>query len=282
MQDSVSPEITELENAGVPTEGVKEPTEPRQQMYKVKIDGVETEVDLRTLTSEYQKGKGSEKRFQEAQRMRAQAEQFISALQTNPIDVLTNPNLGIDFRKVAEDYLYAQIQSEMMSPEERAQKEQVSELERYRAQEQQRVEQQREQRANQMRDKYANEYTEKFTSALQETGLPKTNWTVSRMANYMQQALQSGIDADVKDIAALVKEDYMTEQKELFSNLDGDKLIETFGEDMAKKIRQADLAKLKSASGPKSSGQPIPKPAQRDQRMDRADWIKSLKQTNGL
>jgi len=259
------------------------PEAPKPIMHKVKIGGVESEVTQEQLIAQYQKGVAAEKRFQEAAKIQKQTEQFIEALTADPVKVLSNPNLGINFREIAENYLYEQLQQEMMTPEQRQQREAMTELERYRAQEQQRIAQQREAKANQLRDRYANEYTEKFTGALQETGLPKTQWTVSRMANYMQQALQANIDPDVKDIAALVKEDYLQEQRELFSSLDGDSLIETLGEDLAKKFRMAEVAKLKrSSQNSQSTPVQAPQTQKKETRLDRADWIRQIKAQNGL
>lgn len=230
----------------------------QKKMYKVMIDGAESEVTEEQLLRDYQTAKASAKRFEEGNRLRGQAERFVEQLRADPLSILQHPSLGIDFPALAEQFMYEKIQNEMLSPEERQVRQERAELERYRASEAERVAREKEMRMNQLRDHYANDYTQKFTTALEQTGLPRTAWTVSRMASYVSQSLQSGYQPDLSEVAKLVHQDFVTEQKALFGSLDGSKLVELLGDDFAKKIRDAEIAKFKGTTAAAAPSQNIP------------------------
>ena len=62
----------------------------------------------------------------------------------------------------------------------------------------------------------------------------------------MHQSLKRGYDLSAGDVAELVKQDYINEQKALFGSLDGEMLLKLLGEDVANKIRKHDVSKIKN------------------------------------
>src|SRR5439155_16062490 len=72
---------------------------------KLKVDGREEELPEEEVVKWAQMGRAAQKRFQEASEKRKQAEDFIRMLKEDPISVLSNPAIGVDFRKLAEEYL---------------------------------------------------------------------------------------------------------------------------------------------------------------------------------
>jgi len=85
--------------------------------YKVKLDGKEVEVDEDELINSYQLRKVSDQRLQEGVKARRQAEAFLQMLKADPRKVLSDPRIGIDVKKMAEDIIYENLQQEMMTPE---------------------------------------------------------------------------------------------------------------------------------------------------------------------
>lgn len=227
-------------------------------IWKLKVDGKEVEVDpsdTAQLQRLAQMGLASQKKFQEAAQARQQAENFVKMLRENPLEVLKHPSLGLNFREIAEEYLYQQLQEEAIPPEERQARQEREELERYRWQEQELKAQKEREQAESLKEKYRQDYQQQFIDALEGSGLPKSDWTITRMATYMRQAIANGLtNVTPKDVAGLVKQDWITAQREMYGSLDGEKLIEALGADVAEKISKHRVSKLQQRTQASSPG----------------------------
>jgi len=91
---------------------------------------------------------------------------------------------------------------------------------------------------------YRDQYEKSFQTCLEASGLPKTPHTVKRLAFYMHEGVKRGLDLKPEDVVVFVKEEYLEEQKSLFSSLDGENLLKFLGEDLAKKIRKYDTGRV--------------------------------------
>lgn len=248
--DTVAPE-------GQVAEGEKqEENQPQPQAtkkkFKLKVDGqeIEEEIDLaddETIKRHLQMSKAAQKRMSEAAQTKRQAEQFINALRTNPLKILNDPNLGLDFKKIAEDYIYEQAMNDMLTPEQKQLKEYERRLKEHEDQQRTAKEQQEAQQLEELQQRYAEDYDKKITEALSTSGLPKTPKTVKRMAELMYKNLEFGFELEPKQLVEIVRQDYLTDIKELLMATDGDSLLKMLGDETANKLRKADLARLKSA-----------------------------------
>lgn len=227
-------------------EGEAKNTEPEFKPVKLKYGDEEIEVgSLDQLTKIAQKGLGAERKFQEAASIRKQAEKLVATLKDNPIEILRHPALRDKMIEAAQDLLFEHIQHEQMSAEERARLQEREELERYRRSEQERKAQEEQRQREEMKERYRQDYERQFIDALGEGGIPKSDWAVTRMAQYMRQAIKNGMsNITPKDVVHLVKRDWQQAQADLYGQLDGEKLIQMLGPDIAEKIRKADVAKL--------------------------------------
>lgn len=246
-----------------PKETEEEPKEPKEtkpepKVWKLKVDGQEIEFDASDEASVQrvvQKGLASDRKFQEAAKVRQQAENFVKMLKENPLEVLKHPSLGLNFRELAENFLYEQLQAESISPEERQLTSEKEELERYRRQEQESKQQQQTKQQEELKEQYRQDYQQKFIQALDTAGLPKSDWTITRMATLMREAITKGLtNITPQDVAHIVKQDWQAAQREMYGSLDGAKLVEILGKDVAEKIRMHDVSQFKS----KSSQPPAP------------------------
>lgn len=215
------------------------------RMFKVKVNGQDMEVSEDELISGYQTRKASDEKFREASMSKKQAEEFIHLLRTNPRKVLSNPDLGIDVRKFAEEFLVEQMEEEMMDPRDRELRDARKQLQEIEDEKKRVKDESEASQAAELREQYSQEYQTSIVDALQSSGLPKSEHTVKRMAYYMHQGLKRGMNLGAKDVVSLVKQDYIDEQKSLYSNLDGDMLLELLGSDVANKIRKHDISKVK-------------------------------------
>jgi hypothetical protein len=231
-----------------------EMTAAEKAKYKLKVNGKEQEYDIDTILRKAQLSEAAETKFQEAANSRKQTEQFLQMLKSDPMSVLTHPDLGLNFEELATNFLGDKIRRDMMDPVER----ELEELRQYkksqeetRQQQQQRQAKEAEEREfTQMRQQAAQEYDRKISEVLSKSQLPKTEYSVKRVAELLYTAGQKGYDLDVNTAVDMVKERYMSDIQALFGSLEGDGLLGLLGGDLAKKIRKHDIEKLKSKLNP--------------------------------
>ena len=246
---------------------------------KLKIDGKEEELPEEDVIRLAQLGKGAGKRFEEAAQIKKQAEQFINQLKSDPRSVLCNPALGIDAKKLAEEIVWERIQEESLTPEQRQAKALQRELEEYKKREKDAEAQRAQERQQALHEKYASDYDRRITAALQTANLPRTPSTVKRMAEYMFAGLQQGHEVSAEDVVPLVRKDYQEDLQALFGNTDEDTLLQIMGESIAKKIRTADLKRLKSTQGAlvKDEGEKTSRPkTPAPKKLKGVDWRAEL------
>lgn len=230
------------------------------EKYKIMVDGLEEEVDLPELKKRAQKASSADKKWQESAKIRRQSEDLIRLLKSDPLRVLSHPSLGHDVRKIAEDFLFQRIQEDAMTPEQKESADAKRKVKEYEEMIQAQKSEEEKKRADALRARYEDSYSRDIIETLKTSGLPQTPSTVKRMAYYMHQALIKGYELKAGDVVDLVKTDYETEIKELFGPLDAERLISLLGEDTAKKIRLADLSKLKRPGQTIKANEQAPSP----------------------
>lgn len=250
--------------------------------HKIKVDGKEYFLSTEEALTLAQKGYGADKRFNEAHKIKQSTEQFIHLLKTDPMSILLNPNIGIDFKRLAQDYLKKELDKEMLTPEQRELMEVKEKLKLAEEEKKSLSEKESKERENKLVQHYSAEYEKDIIGALQNSGLPKTRGTVKRMAYYMQKGLEQGVELKAVDVVDLVKSDYIQEHNELYGSTDGDTLLKLFGDPTIKKILEANLKKIKgesSAHVPTSSkpgeGEQKKIPAQ-SLKLEKDEWRKQL------
>lgn len=256
------------------------PVDPAKP-YKIKAYGKEVSVSLEELQKYAEKGMGADKKFNEAFRKNQQAEQFMRLLKENPRKVLSDPSIGVDVKKFAEEVLLEHINREQMTPEQRELYETKEKMKQY---EEEKKVLEKKQADAQMQElvNYHNTVIEKdITTALQSSGLPKTPQTVARMAYYMSKGLERGIEFKAADVTDLVRNDYVQMMNTFFSASDGDALIKLLGDMNVKKINET-LIKKMNPQLPAQQGPVTPvTPAQPKEKMSRDEWRAHMDQQFG-
>ena len=224
---------------------------PETKKFKVKINGAEQELDESEIVRLAQLGKSAYKKFEEAAAERKKVESFKNGLKSNFVDTLKKmaPELGLDpsqVRQMVEDYLVDQIKLEQMTPDQRKNYNIEQELKSLKEKEHYRNQEEEARQAMTLQERYSKEYDIKFTEALKGMNIPKTPFTVSRMATYMTQAIENGYDLDPLDAAKLVHEDYKNDIKSTFEGMSGEQILALIGDQSAQKIRQYDVSKIQN------------------------------------
>ena len=99
------------------------------EKHEVKWGDVVENLTVEELKAAYQTRRASDENFRKSSAIEKQAEALLDRLKTDPISILENPELGINFRELAEDYLYNKIQYEQMDEAERSNHDAREELE---------------------------------------------------------------------------------------------------------------------------------------------------------
>ncbi|CAB4199938.1 hypothetical protein UFOVP1351_16 [uncultured Caudovirales phage] len=266
----------------------QEAPKPRNvKKLKLKVDGqeLEEEIDLddeENLKRHLQMSKAAQKRMSEAAKAKRDNEELAKVFKGPVKDLFKYADaLGKtpqQLRQELEEYFAAQLEEEMLTPEQKKVRD-AEQIIREREEEKRRAKEQEEAAEKEHWQKhYAQEYDKKITEALSSSGLPKTPKTVHRMASLMSKNLEMGLDLEPKHLVDIVREEYLTEIKELFGASDGDTLLKMLGDDVANKIRKSDLARLKGAGIPqkKVASQPAEQPKPQ-RRMTTEEWLAEVR-----
>lgn len=252
QSEAPEPEVeADAEDQEQDQEKLKPEPKPEPRRYKVKVQGQEREVTEEELIQAYSASTAANEKFQEAAKMRKQATQFLQNLTEDPFQVLTDPRLGIkpeDLRAKFESWYHENfVEPELLSPEERKFRQQEKELQQYREQEKKREAEEKEQRIQALQQQYSQRYQKLIQDAVQQSGLPASEEVIMRIASYMKKAREAKMDpAEVMPlIVQNVKKDFETSVRNLYGSMNGEQLLAILGEDTAKKIREAEIQKLR-------------------------------------
>lgn len=235
-----------------------------KRRFKLKVNNQEEEWDEDKVLEWAQKGRASHKVFEDAAKARKEAEEKLAKIKDPRELRKILQEAGVDFRKVSEEYLFEQLEEDNLTPEQK----ELRELKRFK-EEQERLAQERAQQEEQARlqaaeEHYTQHYDNQIVKALEASALPRSPGVIRRVAQHMLTALESDIDLDPADAIEMVRADYATDIKSVLGGLNENDLLQLLGDDVAGKIRKADLARVKTApTQPRDqSGRFVPKAAE--------------------
>lgn len=250
QQSALSALEKEAAKAKSPSE--KKAIEKQIKKFKLKVDGVEEDFELdmnneEEIKKHLQMSKASSKRMSESAALRKSAEQFIELLKTNPRKVLSDPNIGVDLKNLAQEIINGELEQAAKSPEqialEKAQAELQEIKDRYKKDEDERKERDFKRLQSEQEEKIQTN----IESALASGGLPKSPYTVRKMAELMIMALENGKNLEPKDLVGMLRNQMNSDIKELFSASNDDVLEELLGKDNIGRLSKRRLAKVKTA-----------------------------------
>lgn len=235
-----------------PEEAIEEVIEDFEQIWKtkkgketLKVNGKAREIqDYNDLKRLAQLGLAANEKFQQASEKIKQAEAIVELLQTNPEKALEK--LGFDVRQMAEEYLKNELQREVLTEEQRKLLDMERKLAEYEAEKKQKEEEEKANRINELQRHYEAELSDKIIKAIETYKLPRSERTISRIAEKLYVALENGYEIDPLDIAPLVKQEIDEELRGMYGTLDVEAMLSILGEDNLKKIREHELKRVKA------------------------------------
>lgn len=238
--------------------GQVSPAEKRR--LKLKVDGKETEVDQDELERDYSKYKSADKAFKDAARTKKQLNDFMTNLKDNPTQGLRelSKRLGFDLTQVSNEVLRGHLEDEMMSPEEKARREEQAELKKYKDRDQEELTKkeqgEREERKAKRKTEIAGIIGEAMESAKY---LAKDESTIADMARFMIHCRENGIEFDAKDVARHIEQRTVSQFSAVVNSMPVGELLRHMPE-LVGKIREHYLSELKAKrGGVDTSPQPI-------------------------
>jgi hypothetical protein len=287
LQSESAPEVTTPESTEAPVEATAAPAE--QAAVEKKIEALEnkpklTKVEAKTLkqlrlkvdgqefledlpfeipntkeaieytTRQLQLARASQARMGETAQIKKEVQRFIEDFRKNPRKVMEDPSFGIDVKKFAAQILEEEINNSKKSPEQLEKEKlqsKIKELEEERKKEKEEL-QKRE--FEMLQTQAYEEYDRDITAAISESTLPKSSYTVKKVADYMLLGLQQGIDVKAKDVIPLVEEEIRKDLKEMFSVLPQDVVEALIGKETLGKFRKKNVAQAKQVAANPSKG----------------------------
>lgn len=251
---------------------------PVERKHRLKVNGAERELPETEVLSLARQRLAEGERWTEAHRMRTEAEAFRTKLGPDQgrkaFAALQEMGWTPDqIRTAQEDYLVEEVYAKEFGPDGQPLSAEAKELAALRAKEAQRAEEDKAraesaktERQNAAQKQYTESYAASFGQALEKLGLtgPAAAMAAKRMAGLEEGNLRgaaSGHPLKTPDeLAALEGKIFATEFQARVGALDGDALLDSLGEPLARKVVMAVLARGKRGGAPAGAAHGVGEP----------------------
>lgn len=246
------------------------------------------------------KSREADKRMQLAAKLKkdldmtnGQVNQLIEALRKDPWKVLSNPALGHDVRKLAEEYVWQMIQEQRMTPEQREAVLAKAELAEMKARQEEAKERQERHEMETLTAQRRAYWEKTIAETMEAEKLPKISYVVRRFTDYIKAASKQRTPADLPKIASVIREELVALQQQYLMpprfNGESDeqfeeRILTSAPNEFVKMIRKADIRRLRAKGAmPKPGPKPGSAPAsnQGPKKMSMSEWLNQRDQRLG-
>lgn len=223
---------------------------------KLKIDGKEvteslpfevSEEHADYLTKQLQLAKMSHKRASETSDLKKTFRAFIEDLRSNPKAILSDPAIGLDVKKFAQDLLNEEAEQAKKSPEQIELEKLQAELKLAKEEKEKLAKETMEKERTFMEQQEAERYDKSFTEALSSANLPKSPYVIKKMADYMLEAIKLGKKVEPSDIVPLVQEEIQQDLADMFRSAPDEAVERFIGKERLNGFRKKAVSKAKEA-----------------------------------
>ncbi len=225
--------------------------EKRIKKLKLKVDNkeFEEEIDLddeENLVRQLQMAKMGQKRAQEKAQLEKELQGFFNALQNDPLELLAK-EMGMDVNQVIQSYIDKQLENAQKTPEQLEKERLENELKALRDEQKKERESLKQKELERLQKQEAERYDMLMDKALSKSSLPKSEYVIKRMADYMLIGLEAGHDVTPDDVLPLVEQELNSDLQELFQSLPEERIEALLGEQVLNKLRKRRISKAKEA-----------------------------------
>lgn len=265
-------------------ERAPQPQQPTSaQKRRIKSEGKEYEIAEADMDRYLSMGVSAHQRWEEAAKMRKEAEAKFEAVKSKDPQklrkfLLENGYTGDEIRSMSENTLAEYLQNEMLTPEQKRIRELEAEKSQREAVEAEQRTQAEQQRAKQLEQKFTQQYDKEIPEAFAKMKLPADPYMIQQAAYVMQSAIRAGYnDFTWEDAAAYLRPGYIQQMKHAYKNMPDDLMDEVMEEELSKRLRERDLKKLKNPNQPnpvvRGSAPASPRVSAPDRRgITKDDW----------
>lgn len=242
------------------------PTPAEKRRMKLKVDGDEQERDeeevirlaqLRLAEGNRFDAHAKEKKaFEKEKREHAAA---LEAFKKDPAGFFRK--MGMDPREWAEGHVHESMQDDNLTAEQKELRDAKKKLQEIEAEKKSAEEKAQQERIEKLADAEAERLNTELPKLLAAANLPKSPRTLARVAELWLTNEEQGLDLPLESLVDLAREQYLSEVQAIFGSADGEQLLKLLGEQNAKKIRKADLARLRKGPGTTAAPAQTSKPA---------------------
>lgn len=226
-----------------------------KRKYSLKVNNKvrDLELDLSNdaeVQKYLQKALAADEKFQEAANVKKGFANLIEQIRTNPLAILTHPDIGVDIKALATQVLAQEMEDLEKSPEQKRIEELERKLREKEEFEKQLEEDRRQAEMARLEEEAVAELDMQISAALDKSELPKSPYVVKRIADTMYNAMRMGYtDVSVAQIMPYVEEQITSEFQALFDaapDQTAKKLMEKFvGKKNIDRVRKSSLTKPK-------------------------------------
>jgi hypothetical protein len=257
-EGSESSEDLESEELQAKPEESKAEAKKRINKLKIKFNGKEMEetlpfdIDDDPKQIEYmqrmlQMNKLASHKSQEYSQLEREVMDFVEDLRQNPRKALSNPRIGIDIKKLAAEVLEEELENAKKTPEQLKIEEYERRMKELESEREERSKFEEQQRLEMMEQRAYEHYNSTLERTFKEHELPQNPYYVKKVASIMRTLVDNDIDPDASIIAKHVKEEGLTDLKQILGSTPEEQLEALFG-DTYEKMRKHRLSKAKKST----------------------------------
>lgn len=255
----VSSEEEQIDEAVAAGEITKQEAKDLKKKYKLKVDGVESEVEIdlsndEEVTKILQMAKAFQKRGGEFTKAQEQLLAKMKEIESDPEKYLESK--GVDLDAKAEERLRKKIAELEKSPEQKEKEQFQAELEQLRKEKAEAEAEKAKIATERARDEQAKIISDEITAAITKAGskLPdKDPYFMQQMSAYMlSQMAEGNYDISVEDTVKVLEKNMKKDLNGFFNRLDEDSILEFISPENYERLRKKMLSNKKAAIAPNS------------------------------
>lgn len=192
-------------------------------------------------------------RFEEASKLSKGHSEWKDKASKSVIEALMDPSLGLSKDQIRSQfeawYKSEFIDPETMTEEQRELAKYKKEAEEARADKKRREDEAKARETEESETALRNDMQKQIIACIESSGMPKTRFVAGRLAYWQKQNLAKGYDAPNEVLVQQVKDERQAIVRQDIEAMTPDQIVDTFGDEIIKKLRQYDLARLQKRFG---------------------------------
>jgi hypothetical protein len=199
------------------------------------------------MRRQMQLAKMSQVKAQEQAALERDVVAFFNELRENPKKALSNPNIGVDVKKLVAEILEEELENAQKTPEQLALEEKERQIKELMERERQREEELRRIQEEKIIEQAAQEFDIQMSETLDKFNIPRTPLAIKKMAEYMSLAIENMEQPDMDLIGQIVEEELMNDYRQHLHSLPPERIVQLLGEEVFEKVRKDRVSKMKKA-----------------------------------